>query len=152
MLEATTPASFNQVCPSEGRCVQAFSGTVDHVLIQMGNELVSVVLGSRPLPAGFFRPISKQSSVLGGNSIDLGHFIGPLFRPLFGLCFALLNKELNYCSKNGQNIHIWKFLHVCMGRVISWVKGSVCFVLKFAPPPFSTPLPSVVENSKQNRH
>ena len=32
------------------------------------------------------------------------------------------------------------------------VKGSVCFVLKFALPPFSPPLPSVVEISKQNRH
>ena len=31
---------------------------------------------------------------------------------------------------------------------ISWVKGSVCFVLKFAFPPF--PLPSVVQISKQD--
>ena len=28
---------------------------------------------------------------------------------------------------------------------ISWVKGSVCFVLKFALPPFSPPLPSGVQ-------
>ena len=26
-----------------------------------------------------------------------------------------------------------------------WVKGSVCLVLEFAPPPFSPPLPCVVE-------
>ena len=30
-------------------------------------------------------------------------------------------------------------------QVISWVKGSVCFVLKFALPPFSPPLPSGVQ-------
>ena len=33
---------------------------------------------------------------------------------------------------------------------ISLVKGSVCFVLKFALPPFSPPLPSGVRISKQN--
>ena len=33
---------------------------------------------------------------------------------------------------------------------ISWVKGSVCFVLKFAFPPFPPPLPSVVQISKQD--
>ena len=32
------------------------------------------------------------------------------------------------------------------------VKGSVCFGFKFVLPPFSPPLPSVVEISKQNRH
>ena len=38
------------------------------------------------------------------------------------------------------------------GRGISWVKGSLCFVLKFALPPFSPPRPYVVQLSKQNRH
>ena len=33
---------------------------------------------------------------------------------------------------------------------ISWVKGSVSFVLKFALPPFSPPLPSGVQIRKQN--
>ena len=33
-----------------------------------------------------------------------------------------------------------------------WVKGSVCLFIEFALPPFSPPLPSVVEISKQNRH
>ena len=32
------------------------------------------------------------------------------------------------------------------------VKGSLCFVLKFALPPFSPRLPSEVQISKQNRH
>ena len=32
------------------------------------------------------------------------------------------------------------------------MKGSVCFVLKFAFPPLSPPLPSVVQISKQNMH
>ena len=32
----------------------------------------------------------------------------------------------------------------------SWVKGSVWFVLKFALPPFSPPLPCGVQISKQN--
>ena len=31
----------------------------------------------------------------------------------------------------------------------TWVKGSVCLVLEFALPPFSPPLPSVVEVSRQ---
>ena len=35
---------------------------------------------------------------------------------------------------------------------ISWVKGSVCFVLKFALPPFSPPPLSGVQISKQNMH
>ena len=38
------------------------------------------------------------------------------------------------------------------GEVISDVKGSVCFVLKFALPPFSPPPPYVVQLSGQNRH
>ena len=38
----------------------------------------------------------------------------------------------------------------CLG--IYDVKGSVCFVLKLALPPFSPPLPSGVQISKQNRH
>ena len=38
------------------------------------------------------------------------------------------------------------------GEVISWVKGSACFVLKFALPPFSPALPSGVQISKQNTH
>ena len=38
------------------------------------------------------------------------------------------------------------------GEQNPWVKGSVCSVLKFALPPFSPPLPSVVEVLKQNRH
>ena len=33
-----------------------------------------------------------------------------------------------------------------------WIKGSACFVLEIALPPFSPPLPSVVEVSKQNTH
>ena len=33
------------------------------------------------------------------------------------------------------------------GEQNPWVKGSVCFVLAFALPPFSPPLPSVVEVS-----
>ena len=32
------------------------------------------------------------------------------------------------------------------------MKGSVCFVLKFALPPFSPPLPSGVQIAKQNKH
>ena len=32
------------------------------------------------------------------------------------------------------------------------VKVSVCFVLKFALPPFSPPLPSVMQFSEQNKH
>ena len=40
----------------------------------------------------------------------------------------------------------------CRGQSISWVKGSVCFVLKFAFPPFSPTLPSGVQISKQNMH
>ena len=36
---------------------------------------------------------------------------------------------------------------------ISWVQGSLlCFILKFASPPFSSPLPAGVRISKQNRH
>ena len=35
---------------------------------------------------------------------------------------------------------------------ISWVKGSVCFVLKFELPTFSPPLPSGVQISKQIMH
>ena len=35
---------------------------------------------------------------------------------------------------------------------ISWVKGSVCLVLKFALPPFPPPLPSRVQIAKQNTH
>ena len=38
------------------------------------------------------------------------------------------------------------------GAGYSGMKGSVCFVLKFALPPFSSPLPSGVQISKQNRH
>ena len=38
------------------------------------------------------------------------------------------------------------------GRGISRVKGSVCFVLKFTLPPFSSSLSSVVEVLKHNRH
>ena len=37
-------------------------------------------------------------------------------------------------------------------EIISWVKGSVCLVLKFALPPFYPPLPSGVQISKQNTH
>ena len=38
------------------------------------------------------------------------------------------------------------------GGIISDVKGSGWFILKFALPPFSPPFPSVVELSKQNTH
>ena len=38
------------------------------------------------------------------------------------------------------------------GDMNSDVKHSVCFVLKFALPPFSPPLPSGVQISKQNTH
>ena len=38
------------------------------------------------------------------------------------------------------------------GSSISWLKGSVCFVLKFALPPFSPPLSSVMQFFKQNMH
>ena len=38
------------------------------------------------------------------------------------------------------------------GEVIYDVKGSVCFVLKFALPPISPPRPTVVHLSKQNTH
>ena len=41
---------------------------------------------------------------------------------------------------------------VCSAEVVSLVKGSVCFDLKFALPPFSPPLPSGVQISKQNTH
>ena len=44
-------------------------------------------------------------------------------------------------------------LSIYMYRVeLLWVKGSVCLVLEFALPPFSPPLPSVVEVTKQNTH
>ena len=45
--------------------------------------------------------------------------------------------------------------YVCTGpgvKFFSWVKGSVCFVLKFALPPFSPLLSPVVQISKQNMH
>ena len=38
------------------------------------------------------------------------------------------------------------------GEHIPWVKGSVCYALEFPLPPFSPPLPSVEEVSKQNMH
>ena len=38
------------------------------------------------------------------------------------------------------------------GGGISWVRGSVCFELKFALPPCSPPLPSGVQISNQNLH
>ena len=38
------------------------------------------------------------------------------------------------------------------GRGISRVNGSVCFILKFRLPSFSSPLPSMVRVSKQNKH
>ena len=38
------------------------------------------------------------------------------------------------------------------GYIISWVKGSVCFVFQFAFPLFSPILPSGVQISKQNMH
>ena len=41
-------------------------------------------------------------------------------------------------------------MHRAQGNL--WVKGSVCFVLIFALPHFSPPLPSGVQISKQNRH
>ena len=40
--------------------------------------------------------------------------------------------------------------YIYRAGAISWVKGFVSFVLKFALPPFSPPLPSVVQFSKQN--
>ena len=41
---------------------------------------------------------------------------------------------------------------VYRGEINSDVKGSVCFVLEFALPPFSLPLPSVVQYSKQHMY
>ena len=38
------------------------------------------------------------------------------------------------------------------GGVICWVRGSVRLISKFALPPFSPPLPSGVQISKQNMH
>ena len=46
----------------------------------------------------------------------------------------------------------WYASFIYRGRGISWVKGSVRFILKFALPPFSPLLPSVVQVSKQKRH
>ena len=41
--------------------------------------------------------------------------------------------------------------HTYRGDINYDVKGSVCFALQFAPPPFSPPLPYVVQIPKQNR-
>ena len=41
---------------------------------------------------------------------------------------------------------------VYKGELNPWVKSYVCLVLEFALPPFSPPLPSVVEVLRQNRH
>ena len=38
------------------------------------------------------------------------------------------------------------------GQVISWVKGSVCFVFEISTLSHFSPSPSVVEVSKQSRH
>ena len=48
----------------------------------------------------------------------------------------------------------WKLFGYKLYRAegISWVKGSVCFVLKFAFPPFSPPLTSGVQISRHNIH
>ena len=43
-------------------------------------------------------------------------------------------------------------VYVYRGEVIYYVKGSVCFVLKFALTPFSPSLPSGVKFSIQNMH
>ena len=45
-----------------------------------------------------------------------------------------------------RGIHLMQY----RAEGISWAKGSVSFVLKFAPPPFPPPLPSGVQISKQN--
>ena len=47
---------------------------------------------------------------------------------------------------------MWNSKYHHRGELNPWVKCSVCFVLEFALPPFSPPLPSVAEVSKQNRH
>ena len=41
---------------------------------------------------------------------------------------------------------------VYRAEINPWVKGSVCLFLEFARPPFSPPLPSVEQVSKQNRY
>ena len=45
-----------------------------------------------------------------------------------------------------------KLMSTYRGGVNTWVKCSVCFILKFALPPFSPPLPSGMQISKQNMH
>ena len=49
-------------------------------------------------------------------------------------------------NRGGYNFYQYR------GEENRWVKGFVCLILEFALPPFSLPLPSVVEVSLQNRH
>ena len=65
-----------------------------------------------------------------------------------------LIKELRVAGRVVLNV--WRLMRgevaLYRGEQNPWVKGSACIVLEFALPPFSPPLPSVVEVSKQNRH
>ena len=51
----------------------------------------------------------------------------------------------------GGAFGLWIGSTMVNGAIYSGMKGPVCFVLKFPLPLFS-PLPSVVQISKQNRH
>ena len=59
---------------------------------------------------------------------------------------GLLSSVLPFGNKNHAKLQIAKY----RSEVKPLVKGSVCFILKFALPAFSPPIPSEVEVSKQN--
>ena len=66
-------------------------------------------------------------------------FLDPIFHPLI-----LFNYDI------GHGALVYKTFFIYSGGVNPWVKDSVCFVLKFALPPYSPPLPSGVQISTQN--
>ena len=53
-------------------------------------------------------------------------------------------------SVNENSLRLFYIKEIYRGEIISDVKGSGWFVLKFSLPPFSLTLPSVVQFSKQN--
>ena len=62
-------------------------------------------------------------------------------------------RALELWTSSGQNkLNHNLDVHMYRGAQNPWVKGSVCLVLEFTLPPFSSTLPSVAEVSKQNRH
>ena len=74
---------------------------------------------------------------------------------IFVLAFPLARQEyradLAWVNFENKRFGTWVLvLKKYRPESISWVKGLVCFVLKFALPHFSPPLPSGVQISKQN--